>query len=242
MRFNFLQYILFAALFISTSSYALDSTSETKRAYFVDAALGLAQTSYGTTHHPVIVDVPENYVDNTAAKTTLMYGLFGGIRLPLRSNFSVETGLSLYQLSNVSITGSGSQQQLANFSYQYSVASLAAFWESRFFYTIPNHVKFSPFAIAAIGMANNNFHAYQNTYDSQTVPPPGFSDHAQTSFAYALGLGLQYAINVHWSAAVSYRYQNLGSAVSGSLAIPSTPSLTSTLKSNVALLEVQYLI
>lgn len=100
-------------------------------------------------------------------------------------------------------------------NYQFNVETLATFLESRFVYT---KYHYFPYAVLGIGGAWNHLNDYSespsNAASSASAVSPSFSNHTQLSFAYELGIGVQYPIystcKVTYSLALDYRFLGLG--------------------------------
>ena len=102
--------------------------------------------------------------------------------------------------------------------FKYGVRSYLLLFEPTFIF--PIKCQWSLFLKPDVGVASNklsNYKEYQ-VPGSTTVPGPfSFRSHTQTSFAYAPGIGLEYAINACSSIQIGYQYLNTGNAALGTL-------------------------
>ena len=81
------------------------------------------------------------------------------------------------------------------------------------FYDIDTGTKFTPFVGGGLGVAINNTSGTATLLSNSATASYSTS---KTSFAWALGGGVNYAIDSNWSVDASYRYIDLGKANFGS--------------------------
>ncbi|MGB9153657.1 MAG: outer membrane beta-barrel protein [Alphaproteobacteria bacterium] len=101
------------------------------------------------------------------------------------------------------------------------------------YYDIDTGTKFTPFVGGGLGFAINDVSG------TGSLPNGALSSNyssSNTSFAWALGGGVNYAIDTHWSIDASYRYVGLGKADFGN----SSASMSGNVSSNEILAGLRY--
>lgn len=101
------------------------------------------------------------------------------------------------------------------------------------FYDIDTGTKFTPFVGGGLGVAINSVNGTASLLSGANAINYSASN---TSFAWALGGGVNYAIDNHWSVDASYRYIDLGKADFG----PSGAVLSGNVSSNEILAGLRY--
>jgi len=101
------------------------------------------------------------------------------------------------------------------------------------FYDIDTGTKFTPFVGGGLGFAINDTSGTASLLSGASAVNYSTSN---TSFAWALGGGVNYAIDTHWSVDASYRYIDLGKADFG----PSGAVLSGNVSSNELLAGLRY--
>ncbi len=110
-------------------------------------------------------------------------------------------------------------------SYQFRAESFAMLAEGRVFYT-PHALQ--PFVLVGLGVSWNELYKYSEAPSSAASTaepvPNAFGDHTEASFAYEVGVGVQYNSGCGfsctdpanaWKVLLDYRYMNLGKAQLG---------------------------
>lgn len=73
-----------------------------------------------------------------------------------------------------------------------------------------------PYVSGEIGAAFNQASGYKETpLEVGAIPTPPFSNHSQTSFAWGVGVGVDYNLNQQIRLGVGYQFADLGSASLG---------------------------
>mgnify|MGYP003639725689 CR=1 FL=1 len=144
-------------------------------------------------------------------------GLFVGYALQRKSNWFPWLGLSVdYQyISPTKFSGDmlvNSLPQAKNFNISYNVQTsdiLAIFKVD-----IYDWHGLRPFVLEGAGVAINSASSYQEspTAGNSARTSPGFGSNSTTTFAYELGLGLDYVVSTHWALSATYAYLNNGVA------------------------------
>ena len=101
------------------------------------------------------------------------------------------------------------------------------------FYDIDTGTKFTPFVGGGLGVAINDTSGTASLLNGSNAVNYSSSN---TSFAWALSGGVNYAIDAHWSVDASYRYIDLGKADFGT----NTAILSGNVSSNEILAGLRY--
>jgi opacity protein-like surface antigen len=173
--------------------------------------------------------VTNEYDGDSHSVWDVMGGIGVGYTFPLSPLFQLSTYLSAYVVSMGQVTGTehpfvNAGPQFDTLDYQFKVNSYALMLESRLAVT---RYALQPFVLAGIGGSWNQLFSYQekpsNPSSSAAPIPQGFGDHGQASFAYQVGVGLQYNFlqgdvgQPTWQVSLDYRYMNFGSGSLGSI-------------------------
>ncbi len=102
------------------------------------------------------------------------------------------------------------------------------------YYDIDTGTKFTPFVGAGIGIATNKSKTHATLISTEESADWSSS---RREFAWALGGGVSYALDSHWSAEGSYRYIDLGRVSMGN---KSVGQVTGDLSSHELLAALRY--
>lgn len=153
------------------------------------------------------------YNTNTQTNTGGIFGAGFGITNYICNYCSATLAASILGATSNTVSGTGSG--LGNFNYQFTTQSLAMLFETHFVYT---QYSWQPLFVAGIGFSRNNLTSYS---DNSGDPDQQFSNNAQISFAYELGLGVQKKLyfnnqsHTAYDLGLEYRYINFGSGELG---------------------------
>jgi opacity protein-like surface antigen len=200
----------------------------------------------GSQNITLIAPFQNSYNSTKHVDTEPVGGIFLGAQFDIVKNWAWQLGLSYFESS--SFIASGVVYQFAdpafnNLGYHYQIMSRRLLVENKLLFTFANI--WHPFAVVGLGGAKNKAYGY-NEYPlaSDAIPTPmSFGSNTETSFTYAVGLGIEGDLSDHVRMGVSYRFANLGQASLGTA--PGQESTTtishSSLQTNEILLQMSYL-
>ena len=171
-----------------------------------------------------------HYTSTNSTETVLDGGLFLGVEWTLTSPFSGQLGVAGY--GDTAFTPQGDVWQFASpgfdtLSYTYQVQHSRLMLAGKVLSTLPQNQCIHPYVSLELGAAFNRASAYQETsLVPGVLPMSPFSNHRQTSFAYGVGLGVDYSLTPDIRLGMGYQFANLGSA---SLGLTSAETTTETL-------------
>ncbi|MCC5014295.1 SPOR domain-containing protein [Legionella sp. 31fI33] len=180
------------------------------------------------------------------SESSAVLGVGGGYRFTHFMVPAVSVGINYSHFFNRTINGQIRQYSLpefTNYNYQWKLSSDLVLASSKINLLEIHHV--APFVQGGIGVSINHASDYSETVLPNVTPrvSPGFSNHNQTSFAYQLGAGLDWAVKPQWLVSLGYEYTDLGKFRSGpGLQEWSNATLSSrNLTSNAAVFGMTYL-
>jgi opacity protein-like surface antigen len=110
-----------------------------------------------------------------------------------------------------------------NFTYAYHIQPLRVMLTSKVLTTLSSHQSLHPYFSWELGAAFNRANNYHETPIIPLVAPMSpFSSHTETSFAWGLGIGMDYNVTQHVRAGIGYQFSNLGAASLGSTSAATT--------------------
>lgn len=221
-----------SALFLSSQAYAV-----------IDLFVlgGGTYSNFGSENTTVQLNnsVTNEYDANNNSNWNLLGGIGIGYTFPLSPLFQLSTYLSGYVVGMGMVEGVehpfvNDNPNYDTLDYQFKVNSYALMLESRLAVT---RYPLQPFVLAGIGGSWNELFNYEesptNPNGTAAPVPEGFSDHGEASFAYQVGVGLQYNFlqgdtgQCTWQVSLDYRYMNFGE---GSLGTNPAQTTNETLK------------
>ncbi len=155
---------------------------------------------------------PETFAANS---TTEIFGdgeIFLGLQHHLVHHLKGQLGLAVAGTTAIPLNGDVWQDADPNFnnlSYQYKISHAHVAVKGKLLTNIYQWVQ--PYISGSLGVGFN--HAYQYSSSSklfEVLPEPPFETQTTTSFTYTLGVGLQRALNNHWSIGVGYEFADWG--------------------------------
>jgi len=112
-------------------------------------------------------------------------------------------------------------------AYSYNIHHSRVVFASKLLTTLPRYQTIHPYFSWELGTAYNNASNYQETpLIPLAVPMMPFTNDRQSSFAWGLGVGVDYSLNQHVRAGIGYQFADLGSVALG---ITPAESTTQTL-------------
>jgi opacity protein-like surface antigen len=167
-----------------------------------------------------------HYTSHNSLQSAFDGGVFIGLERRDIENITIQFGIAGYKDSQFSSQGDVWQFGLPLFddlAYTYALDHARIMASSKLLTFIPSYRAIQPYCSIEIGTAFNNARDYQETpIIPDAVPTAPFGNHLQTSFAWGIGMGVDYHIVQHARIGVGYQFSDLGSA---SLA-PTTAALT----------------
>ena len=161
-------------------------------------------------------EIDKAYVGGDDGDAVFNGELFGGV---VREFSGMQAALGVAVAINSSIGFGGDVWEDAdpdfnNYFYHYRVRSTRVSLKGKLSKEMSMGI--APFVSASIGAAVNNARSYGEVakIPEEVVPPP-FRNRSTTQLTYALGIGLQKAIDEHVAVGIGYEYADLGSATLG---------------------------
>ena len=159
-----------------------------------------------------------------------MGGAFLGVERVLTERFSVQLGVSAYADCNLTPQGDVWLFSVPKFDaliYRYQVRHSRVMVEGKFLNNFLSHQAIHPYVSWEVGAAFNRACSYLETSFTPDVPPMvPFGNRSQSSFAYGVGLGVDYNLNQRVRFGIGYQFADLGAA---SLGLTSAELTTQTL-------------
>lgn len=207
-------------------------------------SLGVSTVSLGESQNFPIRNPETDEFYRYAANSSNQSSWLGDVFLGLEKHcypWYWQVGIGYSQASSFTGTGStfvqGADQLSANtYRYQYSVISRQFLLETKLLYSIKE--SYHPFIFLGVGASFND------AYNFKTNVPPfltftrHYGKNIDTSFSYALGLGIDVDVNRCVRAGLSYRFVDLGRVKFGDATIDNQPVVGTISQSNFYANEV----
>lgn len=166
------------------------------------------------------------YKPNRTNFTQMLWGGFVGSKIKTTKKWAIIAGIGYYQPSSFNTKGILTQGadllSSDNYNYQYHIKSQQVLVEGKWYWTSQQKVQL--FLMLGIGAAFNKVSNFQTTVPSFLAFTPGFSNHSQTNFTYALGPGFDVPLNKVFNLGIGYRFTDLGSSNTGKAEIDTIPT------------------
>ncbi len=166
------------------------------------------------------------YTKGITSQTAADAGAFVGLERKFYDKLWVQLGVSGYVDAQITPKGSVWQFTLPEFEdlgYAYHIHHSRFMATTKLLTTISLYPLLHPYVSGEIGGAFNHAHGYQETpLEAGVLPMAPFADHSQTSFAWGVGVGLDYNLNQHVRLGAGYQFSDLGGASLG----PTSAALT----------------
>ncbi len=160
-----------------------------------------------------------HYTTTHRSQTATDFGAFVGVERAISPSLSAQLGAAAYIDTQLTTKGHVWQfgvPKFDNFTYGYHIKPIRAMLTSKLLTTLPNKPSLHPYVSGEIGAAFNRANNYRETPIVPLVTPMSpFSSHTETSFAWGIGLGMDYNVTQHVRAGLGYQFSNLGSASLG---------------------------
>lgn len=163
----------------------------------------------------------QNHYTNTRHSTTVAdAGAFIGLERTLNDRLSAQLGISGYIDAQISPEGHVWRFASPEFDvlrYAYNVHHTRVMAEGKFLTTFGQHQALHPYVSWGLGAAFNRAQHYQESpLIPGAVPTMPFANHTKTSFAWGVGVGMDYSINSHVRIGAGYQFADLGGVSLGS--------------------------
>lgn len=177
---------------------------------------------------PIIDPVTDSfyvYTPNTGRSSEGIFDGFLGIEIAFgNSGGGIQLGIGYAQTVPFTVKGTlvqGTASTEGTFSYQYNFSAKQVLIEGKLFAGFDSI--YHPYIFGGIGRSFNR--AYQFT---TTVPPflsftRIFNNNTVNSYSYAVGVGIDFALDEVFSIGIGYRYASFGGVSLGSAVIDTTP-------------------
>ena len=232
-------YVILTLLF--NSAYATPFSTWLKESTWhpiVAVGLGTATSSNlgESTAFPIqnpITDQFYNYSAFHSMKTATLFNGFLGAQVGLFPDWLLETGLDYNQnspfLARGGLVQGADVQSSDTYTYHYSIVTKQALIEGKLLYTFKQY--FHPYLLLGLGAAFNKAFNYATDIPPFLTFTRMYSDHNNTSFSYAAGIGLDTDISDHLRLGIGYRFADLGKVELGNATI-NTTNVIGTLSQN----------
>jgi opacity protein-like surface antigen len=216
--------IILFTLFVTSSSLAQNKhnnrkflNAETPWHAVISLGSGAAITSsIGSSQtFPIanpVVDQFYIYTNNRPAQTGGLLDSFVGVEWAFHSNWAMQMGLSYNQTWDFKAQGSLLQgadaQSVDQYSYQYSIITRQLLAESKLLYRFKE--RYLPYVLLGLGAAFNTASNYTTTVPPFLTFTRQYNNNTQTSFSYALGMGMDVQMIDNFRFGLGYRFADLG--------------------------------
>ncbi|MDI1353189.1 MAG: outer membrane beta-barrel protein [bacterium] len=205
--------------------------------------------NWGKAQNVLIVPPFYNHYTKTTSNTkALDLGVFLGLEHAITDLMMLQLGISVSSVSTIKPEGHVWQFGLPmfdNFIYNYSIHSTRFMQGGKLLANLARNNHIHPYFSWELGAANNKASRYTELQLDGLIPAMApYSNHSQTSFAYGVGIGIDYTITQYARLGFGYQYLNLGAAslgLSPSVITGQTLNL-STLQSNQVRIQLSYLL
>lgn len=191
-------------------------------------------------------DMNEEFVLNREKHYVHGAALFLGVQKSVIPSVLSQFGLSFAVNNEISLSGNvwdGADSYFDNHTYQYKIQHHYIGLKNSLTLDTPDVIK--PYLSASAGFGYNRSRDFQlqSAFD-ECLFNSVFQSHGVWAFSYAVGAGLQLALNQHWTVGIGYEFSDWGVSQLGALQNnTSTGSLhLSHVKTNALQLSVGYLI
>jgi opacity protein-like surface antigen len=157
-----------------------------------------------------------HYTSNNASQTVVDVGGFVGVERAISHRISAQLGVSGYYDSNINPQGHVWQFALPEFDnlkYKYRIQMARAMVSGKILTSFADYASLHPYVSWEVGAAFNRASNYaEKALIPTVIPPAPFASHSQTSFAYGVGVGLDYNLNEQIRVGLGYQFADLGAA------------------------------
>ena len=159
------------------------------------------------------------YTVGNAEQTVADAGGFLGLEHAFTPWLIAQLGVSGYADGGLNPTGDVwqlTEPRFDNLTYSYYVHHARVMLTGKVLSTLPTYNAFHPYFSWEVGAAFNRTNRYLETpLIPQSIPMTPFASHSQESFAYGVGVGVDYNLNDMVRLGIGYQFADLGSASLG---------------------------
>ncbi len=189
--------------------------------------LGLDFADFRNTQNIVLLAPFANTYLSTGSDNEPVGNLFLGFEAPLSPNLFGQLGISYYQTNHLGVDGSVYQftaSDMDNLYYYFKINSRRLLLEGKLFTSFHNSLH--PYVSIGFGKANNHSYQYQEQgITSADVPMQyAFANRTYHSFAYTVGIGLDYDLTENMRIGGNYRLSGIGDAGLGTIPLQDSSS------------------
>ncbi len=155
------------------------------------------------------------YSAKHSSSQRFILGVYTGTEIVLNAKFLLQMGIGFYDPGafssehNTLIQGVDPESSDL-FSWHYKVKNQSFLAEAKLLATLRNQIH--PYLTLGVGTAFNQAYDYRVNVPPFLTFTPEFTNHTQTSFTYAVGIGMDADVAKNCRVGVGYRFANLGQA------------------------------
>lgn len=157
-------------------------------------------------------ELEKTYASDDSANPVFEGEVFLGLQQRFSHVVLGQLGLTVGATGNDHLTGDiwdDADPQFNNYEYDYDIQHTYVLVKGLL--SFDTHSKWIPWISAGVGVGFNHAHSFNNTpTDPDAVASPNFASNTQTSFTYAIGLGVKHALNEHWLVGLGYEFADWG--------------------------------
>ena len=213
--------LIMAANFLATSALAGTMgpvTAQSAWTWIGSFSAGPVWESAGNTQTFYLTpDIEKAYVAHKSSNALFDGEVFLGAQKALTQTLQGQLGLAVGFTSNARLGGviwDDVDPLFENFTYNYKIQHTHVAVKGKLladtgFWLIP-------WVSGSLGIGFNDAHGFHSTPAIfEALPTPDFSSHTQTALTYAVGAGVQKALNAHWQIGVGYEFADWGKSQLG---------------------------
>lgn len=210
-------YFSAASLSISFNVYAdslIDTTSQYLTSHWVTSiSAGPIWTDGGDTQTLTLSpDVVKTYTADKSSQTLAEAELFVGVNQSLPHQLQGQLGLAFVNTSKAGLTGNiwdDASPEFNNYTYHYQLDHSHIALKGKLL--LDREYFFIPWISISAGIGFNRASDYSNTPTiEEAVMMPNFASNTETTFTYALGIGVQHQFDPHWQFGIGYEFADWG--------------------------------
>jgi len=151
------------------------------------------------------------YGSNTSDIDSLFTGISVSKTLKMDSPDILRIGVSAHYISGMNAEGNlqqGISPPYYPSKWSYSIDSFQYLLDVK--WSRPVRSQYFPYIYLGLGMASNRAYDYATTIPDWLTATPEYKSHTTHSFAWSLGLGVDYSVMPRLSLGFGYRFMNLG--------------------------------
>jgi opacity protein-like surface antigen len=233
----FVRYTLFFLVFVPALTLANNGSASllNKNQYLVGLDLGAAKpTNLGNATTFPLGYSHFSYSSSHNDARALISGISLNKTFTLVPLYTLQVGVSFHHIVTVDAKGDleqGISPPWYQSTYSYSVHSSQFLAEAKLRREFCN--RYFPYVYLGLGVASNRAYDYSTDVPNYLTATPDYNNRTTTSFAYSLGIGIDYFIVPKLSIGLGYRFIDLGNVGLGTGIIRKTPVKAELTQSNL---------